>query len=214
MKDFYMSGHVNLTPYAPSISTGESSEICQCGGVVYDIDHKNISLVIEGKRKLSDHLMCGAYPLIVVSTKVIEAWEKYNVTGYKAFPVKKLVNVKGNEMITDMKYFNVQVTGKEVELDFEEMGVYVKNQCPICGKCEFNKEVWEFGKPIIKEDTYDGSDWFLTGYFKSPLCTKRILEITFKEKLKNFRFRSFEAFQNHTGDFSDVDLKVMFGKKH
>jgi len=53
-----------------------------------------------------------------------------------------------------------------------------------------NKETWEWGEDIVKKGSYDGSDLFVAKHFeRATACTKKMLEIVYKEKLTNFEFR-------------------------
>jgi len=202
MEKIYKISHAEKkgTPYASTIISDNSLYLdsCpECKRSIFNRENKDLSLVIEGKIKLPDYLLCGHFPLFLVSQKVIEKWEENNMTGYEAFPIKKLLDKNGNDLATDVQYFNVIITGR-VELDFEKMNVFIKYQCSMCGGIgggiEYNKKVWEFGEKIIKQGTHDGSDLFVAKYFEStPICTSKLLEIVYKEKLTNFEFSHHES---------------------
>jgi len=165
-----------------------------------------LSFLIEGKGKLPDTLLCGHYPLTIVSDKVLKAWENEGVTGYESFPVK-LVNSEQIE-IDDQQYHNITIMGR-AELDFSKMGVTITNICDVCGGVEYNKETWEFGPAIIKENSYDNSDLFVCKHFISaPLCSLKVLKIVYESKLSNFYFENFET-SFMIGHRTAIDLKEL-----
>src|SRR5438045_2091664 len=47
----------------------------------------SFDLSIEGGSSFPDFLGCGAYPLLIVSERVVTAWEKGGITTFRAFPV-------------------------------------------------------------------------------------------------------------------------------
>ena len=212
MENIFTMGSNKMTPYAPTINSSNDiylNNCSECGRTRYNDDNKDLSLVIEGKRKLPDYLLCGHYPLTIVSKKVIEIWRKYSVTGYTAFPIKKLVDKKGTVVHSDFQYFNVSVTGS-IELDFKRMGVSIVNQCSICGCFDFNKNTWEFGTAFLKQGTHDGSDLFYPKYSGGLCCTRKMLEIVYKEKLTNFKFNTFESMFIFINSPPAIDLKEFF----
>ena len=180
------------TPYAPTIvNSGEVflSKCPKCGRIRYNYANREISLLIEGKGKLPDYLMCGHYPLMIVSDRVLNIWEKAGITGYTSFLVE-LVDYQMDK-IRDVQYHNIIVTGK-AELDFTKMGIKIKKVCSKCGAVEYNKQTWEFGTAIMKESTYDHSDLFVLNFFPTaPLCTIKVLETVHDNKLKSFKFQYF-----------------------
>ena len=201
-------------PYAPTIKSNKDvylSNCPECDRTRFNEENRDLSLVIEGYRKLPDGLLCGHYPLTIVSEKVIDIWQKYNVSGYSYFPINKLFDMKGNEIYTECKYFNVITTGR-AELDFDKMNIHIISECSTCGYVEYNKETWEFGEAFYKDETYDDSDLFALKYFeKSLLCTKKILEISYKEKLTGFQFKTFASMFIYINSPPAIDLKDLFG---
>jgi len=216
MNDFYffITDNKRGTPYAPTIVSSNPIYLdnCpKCDATRFNENNRDLSLIIEGKRALPDYLNCGHYSLCIVSDKVIEAWQKNNVTGYTVFPIKKLfTDKKGNELSTNVQYFNVTITGR-AELDYKQMNIKIKKQCSKCGYIEYNKDTWEFGTAVIKTGTYDGSDLFVVkGFEAMPICTIKMLEIVYKEKLTNFAFRSYKSLFSYLHLPPAVDLKTIF----
>ena len=214
MENYYTISHDNniKTPYAPTIiNSGEAflSKCPKCDRTRYNYANRELSLLVEGKGKLPDYLMCGHYPLMIVSDRVLTIWEKEGVTGYTSYPVV-LVDQQMEEII-NAQYYNIIISGR-AELDFTKMGVKIKKVCSKCGAVEYNKETWEFGEAIMKESTYDKSDIFTYQFFEaSPACTKKVLEIVYRNKLTGFRFKELKL--KFAYGAPKIDLKGLFGTK-
>lgn len=209
MNEFYSlsSSTSNSWIYAPSIIAPKNiyTKCETCGSVDIRKDVYSVDLEIEGKGKFPDILLCGAYPFLIVSEKVIRTWEKESLTSYKAHDVRLF---RRDQEIKDVKYYNIEVTS-ESELDFEKMGVKIVKICPECGRVIYDKETWEFGKAYIKDGTWNGTELFYVRYFnRAILCTKNLLEISHKNKLKNFTFHKFEDSFNFGSE--PINLKEMF----
>lgn len=214
MGEFYKAipGIARKTPYAPTILNKKDVFLCdcpKCGRTRINHTNRNISLLIEGKGKLPDYLMCGHYPFMIVSDRVLKAWEKVEITGYTSFPIE-LIDQQMEE-IQNVQYHNIIIDGR-AELDFDKMGIKIIKICCKCGAVEYNKHAWEFGVAIMKEGTYDNSDLFVFKYFEaSPVCTEKVLETVYINKLSNFVFNSYEAKFMYTAP--NIDLKELFGSR-
>ena len=211
MRTYFSISHNDnrKTPYASTIlnNNGGYLEDCPlCGRTRFNEANKDLVLLIEGKGKLPDYLQCGHYPLTIVSDRVLQTWKDVSVSGYESFPIKIIDNE--NKKRNHEQYHNIIITGR-AELDFEKMGVKIVSICQECGEVEYNKQDWEFGKAIIKDNTYDGSDLFTFKYFcAAPLCTLKILEAVYNNKLTNFQFMFLESFFIYL-DTSPIDLKEL-----
>ena len=217
MLDFYCIELLEKrgTPYAPTIVSEQDlflANCIECGRTHFNDANRDLSLIIEGKRKLPDTLMCGHIPLTIVTSNVIEAWEKHNITGYTSFPIKQLLDLKRNPIQTEVQYYCVNINGY-IELDFEKMGVQIIEICSMCGPNVYSKNIREWGTAYFKEHTYDGSDLFVPKYFEGvTLCTKRVLKIIYEEKLTNFDFRHYKYMFGWKIDAPEVNLKELFSK--
>jgi len=199
------------TPYISSIVSEDIvylDNCSQCGRIRFNENNHDLSLVIDGENKLPDFLLCGEFPLNIVSNRVIDVWDKYNLTGYDAFPIKFLYDTNMNEIISDVKYFDIRITNS-VELDFHNMGVKIVNQCSTCNVVEYDKQTWEFGKALIIDSSYRNFDLFTIKYFQNTLsCSKNVLNITYKERLTNFSFKPFESSFDPFYDIDDSFLET------
>lgn len=211
MDDFYRfsSDIKKRTPYAPKIiNYGEVICTCKtCGASDLSKNIDEIVLLIEGKGKLPDKMLCGHFPLNIISEKVLNAWKENNVTGYCYHNVR-LVNEMNMDIDNELKYYNISITGK-TDLDFEKMGVSIINKCHDCGQVRFNKQPYNFGIPILKDEIYNKSDLFVFNYFENiSLCNKKIIEIIYKYKLTNFSIEKIEAIFDYMD--SGIDIKSLF----
>jgi len=212
--EFYCVGSDGGNPYVPLMVSSNDIDLdnCpECGRTRYNKQNRDLSLVIEGRGKLPDYLPC-VRSLSVVSQRVIDVWQKYDITGYTAFPINKLLDKHRNEVHQDSQYYNVTITGR-MELDFERMGVAIEYQCSTCGTIEYNRKPWEFGSAFIKEGSHDGTDLFAAKHFEmAPICTRKMLEIVYNEKLTNFQFKHFETKFIYINSPPPIDLKAFFKK--
>ena len=214
MTGFYRLSHRESrnTPYASTILSSNDVNLSNCpvcGRTRFNHSNRELSLLIEGKGKLPDYLLCGHYPLIIISDKAHRALDDAGVTGYESFPVRLVSKDLGE--IEQAHYHNVIITGK-AELDYSQMGVEITSVCKECGAVEYNKNSWELGPAIIKENTYDGTDLFVLKHFRAaPLCTMKVLETVYKNKLTNFEFKDLETMFMLMPPSNPIDLKELFG---
>jgi len=198
MKKFYTIKHIEDegTPYASSIVSTKliyHDNCPECKRPRFNEDNHDLSLVIDGKGDMPDYLLCGHYPLNIVSSRVIETWGKHGIIEYKAFPIKDLLDINRNKIISDINYFDIRIT-KSVELDLEKMGIKVLSQCSKCHTFEYNKQTWEFGTTFINENSYDGSDLFTIKHFNNiVVCSEEVLNVINQEKFTNFNFTPLES---------------------
>lgn len=214
MTEFFKFTSSRSNVYAPTILNKEDHFLLckKCGARFLKNRQMDVDLLIEGKGKLPDMLMCGSFPLFIVSPKVVDCWEQNGITGYRSSRARLFRKVNKELVEEDVCYRNVEITGR-AELDFEKMGVQV-TVCSVCGSHQFNKNTWEFGEAIYKPNSWDGSDLFVFTYFEySPLCGMKNLEVIYKNKLTNFCFMKMEDKFNYASS-QEVDLKAMFGRRN
>ena len=188
------SNNSQKTPFAQKILSSSAVNLSNCpicGRTRFNHANKDLTLIIEGKGKLPDYLLCGHFPLIIISHRVIEAWGKYQIGGYESFPIRT-VNAQGVEICREIQYQNVIITGR-AELDYKKMDVKIVKECSMCGGVEYNKDTWEFGTTIMKEGSYDNSDLFAFKHFEmAPLCNLKVVKIIYEMKFTNFGFRNID----------------------
>lgn len=207
---FSLSSNIkSRTPYASTIiNFKDLIFICKtCGSMHFYENINEIILLVEGKGKFPDKMLCGHLPLTIVSDNVLNAWKENNITGYLYNNVK-LVSKNGMDINNELKYYNITVTGK-TELDIEKMGISIKSRCNDCGQVKFGNEIFDVSNAIMKDNSYNSTDLFVFNFFKnSPLCNKRTIEIIYKYKLTNFFIKKIEK----VFDLTDpgIDIKTLF----
>lgn len=166
-------------------------DVCGHGGLFPDWYPERPFSVIIGKGKIfPDILGCGAYPLTILSERVLATWSSLGLGSYTAFPLDVIVEPSSGRP-TPPPYYHIKITGR-CELDLQAMGVTITYTCP---KCHYNEIEPVFGYPkIIKRETWDGSDVFASDIFPmAPLCTSRVVELAKKHKWTNFRFEPMDG---------------------
>jgi len=174
--------------FAPGLS--KSSRIVKtckrCGGVDIEIVETPMKITIEGKGKFPDILECGEYPFLIVSKKVVDLLEISSITGFDYQTVQLLTN-KG-DLISNVNegYFKIEVMN-ELEMDLGKMGIEIIDICPLCSKIRYSKRTWEFGDILLKQGYGYLPDLFTLKHFpRTYFCSRKVLELVFKNKLTNF----------------------------
>jgi hypothetical protein len=161
--------------------------------------HGEVEIRLE-KRKGSrwpDVLGCGAWPLFIVSRRVLADWQHSGVRDIPAYPVriadpvpKKLQNAPMPE------YF--WLDGENMPgatLDLEASGFVNVSFCPKCGtriediSATYKRQHTGTWPMAIIESTWNGADVFTTDLSPAAFfCTEKVLECAKRNKHTNFRF--------------------------
>lgn len=185
----------NSRGWAYAISIIPKSELitinCPECGTRVSYPSGEFDVVIESGSKYPDNLQCGAYPFLIVSEKVVSDWESNGVTGFEKLKVNiAKANSEKLKNIEPPQYYHILVKGK-CELNLKEMGVTLVKTCK-CGKKNFEPVT---GFPfVIKEETWDGSDLFISDLFpRVYFCSEKLIYLAGKNKRTNFLFQAPEA---------------------
>jgi hypothetical protein len=137
---------------------------------------REFAVDLEGGNKLPDFLQCSAYPLMIVSQKVVDDWKSEGISGFSFY----LVTIRNIPF--PKKYYHVVIEG-ECEADLETMGFEIVKQCPNCSEVFFDKPLWINTNFFIKHQSWDGKDLFTARYFpRIVLCTEKLLETARRNK--------------------------------
>lgn len=211
------------TFYAPTIKSDNPiylSNCARCGSSRFNFSNEDISLIVEtnmddycphchkilddhnedddcpwinDRKELPDYLLCGHYPITIISKKFLEGLTEKKVTNYSASKIKKLFDVLGNNLPNMPEYYKIDIS-TQLELDLEKMGISIIDTCSICGSKKYDKNTWEFGSPYIKINTYDDEkDLFVVDSFGAIICTEKVIKMAYDKKLTNIRFAPFES---------------------
>lgn len=213
MRFFMVSDNTSYTrgfPWAFSITEGlkKVTETCSLCKSTLDDPIGDIRVLLERDKgtKWPDILGCGHYPLLIVSQKVIEAFNQeqildfpyYKVMIEKPFP-KKMKDDPGNYYWID----GAAIFGAHV--NFEASGFVGNKFCPKCHTRSDNiSQTYEKQKNgysiVFKEDTWNGKDLFTTDISHTAFfCTERVVNCAKKYKLTNFCFIPVEQAGNVNG---------------
>jgi hypothetical protein len=129
----------------------------------------------------------------------VDNWEANNITGYKKYPAP-VIQATGSKIKqrTPPPYYHIQVTGR-CELDLEAIGIRIVTLCPKCGygREEFlvddphrdQENPFGFFPFVIKEETWDGSDLFVSELFDRHIfCSQKVFDLAGLNRRTNFRF--------------------------
>lgn len=153
---------------------------------------------VEGGSKYPDVLGCGSYPLLLLSSRVMESWSLHDIKGYKHYPLATIAEPNSKICLaTAPTYHHVEVTGR-CQFDLTAMGLRLIFTCPKCGYVDYkrDKSSFEADDPFedfmeyrFLEETWDQADVFTTEIFPHlTFCTSRIVELAKKYGYSNFRF--------------------------
>src|SRR5262249_1179197 len=112
---------------------------------------------LEGGSDCPDVLGCGAYPLLIVSERVVSAWRGAGVTSCIEHPVGISAVHGANLRFQEYNYCRIELTG-ECMIDFAAMGMQIRKACGRCG--ESTKEPLVCREFKILEGSWDGSYLF------------------------------------------------------
>jgi hypothetical protein len=148
-----------------------------------------------------DVLGCGAYPLFIVSGRVLQAWEaelSFAPETYEVKVVGKLPKKLGSSRPPDYHYVNGK-TLEGVKMDFAASGYVDIEICPECGTLSYNigatdkKQNRNKYPHVFLKDSWAGKDLFTPEHWPYVFfCTEKLLQCATKFKLTNFRFTPTE----------------------
>jgi hypothetical protein len=96
----------------------------------------SFDVVLEDGSKFPDFLSCGAYPLLIVSHRVISALEDAGVHTFHQFPVGvAAIQESGLRKESAPRYFRIEVTGGFM-VDLLASGVTITGVCGRCGELD------------------------------------------------------------------------------
>ncbi len=195
-------------PWIQSVNEGlQDSSPCHVCGVAGQDPVGELRVTMDPKKgsQWPDVLGCGAYPLLVVSERVLEAWTK---EGVGTFPAQRvMIGLPLPKRIADVEpppYF--WVDGERMrgaELDFDKSGFVGVQFCPGCGirseddSATYRKQharVWPY---TFVPGSWNGANLFTTDLSPAAFfCTAAVVECAAKHGHANFRFVPVEQGTN------------------
>ena len=79
-----------------------------------------------------DKLNCGEYPLLIVSARVADDWERHKINDFYRFPVrvKEVVDTEA-KLFDTPDYCRIEVKGS-CKVDLEGSGLVIRRKCRAC----------------------------------------------------------------------------------
>lgn len=191
-------------PWIQEISEGLIVEkTCNTCLRTFEYPKGDITVVLESETgtKWSDVLGCGHYPLLIVSCRVIEAFEKEKLLSfpYHKVYIEKPYPKRLDEVSMPDYYWIDGPKMLGAKLNFQASKFVECGFCPECGTREIDQiktfELQDKGYSyIFKNDTWNNSDLFVTDLSDTLFfCTDKILDCAKKYNLSNFRFIPVET---------------------
>lgn len=162
---------------------------CPMCGRAENVPSGSFDVNVEGGSSFPDFLGCGAYPLLIVSERVVTAWEKGGITTFRSFPVGiSSISESLVQRASAPKYFRIEVSG-ECRIDFAASGAAIKTICSRCGEIE--TDVPYIKSFSILSGSWDGSPLFRDyRYFpRITFCSDKAKQIADAEHFSNVRFQ-------------------------
>lgn len=163
-------------------------QICpECGSVKH-FPSGDFDVTLEKGSKYPDVLGCGAYPFLIVSEKVIGAWQDEGLDCFHTYKVNVAEN-KSTKLrnLTSPQYFRIEIDGR-CRIDLEASGAKIIQLCPKCHHLITDP-------PVLRGFAMASGSWDGSVLFRDPVyfpmisfCTNTALEIAFRHRLTNFRF--------------------------
>ena len=194
-------------PWIQSILSGfQDRGMCSvCGAKLsYPCGDLVVGLEQRKAKKWPDVLGCGAYPLLIVSGKVLEAWKQSCIKVLPASQVIISTPIPSTLPVGKPNYFwigGTQYSG--TMMDFDASGYVGVQFCPECGnrahdiKATYDRQhgkVWPYK---FKGGSWTGADLFTTDLSPTAFfCTDSVIQSAGKNHLTNFRFVPVEEGSN------------------
>ena len=148
----------------------------------------SFDVTIEGGEAYPDFLGCGAYPLMIVSSKVIASWERHGIGPFVKFPVGVAAALETKLSPNEApQYFRIEIGG-EVMVDVPGSGGQFTRFCTRCGT--FMTEPM-----LIKKFAYHARSWDGSALFRDHrlfprvvFCTEAVKRLSKAEQHTNCRF--------------------------
>lgn len=180
----------------------------ECGALKTRFQGDLAAVLEDGRgRQWPDVLGCGAYPLLVVSERVLEAWRNDEIgefpIGGRVICLPPLPSPLKNSVPS--AYF--WLDGEKMlgaKLDFEASGYVGVQFCSTCGRrwdnvsATYDRQHAQQWSYTILHDTWSGSHLFTTDLSPSAFfCTSKLVEGARRHRHSNFRFMPANATQKH-----------------
>lgn len=161
---------------------------CPDCGAATSYPSGSFDVTIEGGTAYPDFLGCGAYPLMIVSDKVIASWEQHGVGPFVKSPVRVATALETNLSPNEApKYFRIEIGG-EIMVDVPGSSGQFKRFCTRCGT--FMTEPMLIRKFAFHANSWDGTSLFRDHrlFPRVIFCTKSVKQLAEAEHFTNCRF--------------------------
>jgi hypothetical protein len=188
------SNHTRGFTRATSIHprSGMINKACPKCGSIHHYPKGDFDVTVEGGSKFPDVLGCGAYPFLIVSEKVLDAWHEANLCCYHTFNVG-IAKIKSARLRDQPvpKYYRIEIDGN-CKIDLETSGVKIIIYCQECGYLKTAPAIIE--RFMMIPGSRDGSHLFRDAklYPRVNFCNQAVLRVASQNKLTNFRFEPME----------------------
>jgi len=173
--------------------------VCPEFGVVLHYPSGEFDVVVEGGNQYPDILGCGAYPFLIVSQSVVDAWREAGITSFHSY----LVHVdevrsrsKRLHETQPPRYHRIEIGGR-CEIDLGASGLEVVRYAPECEYLATNPSL-ATGFQMVA-GSWDGSPLFRDPlhYPRVSFCTQLVLDLARTYRFTNFRFEPMEGPYDH-----------------
>lgn len=145
-------------------------------------------VTVEGGSAFPDVLGCGAYPLLIVSERVISVLKGAGIACFQEYPVKVAAIHESRARLEEAPlYFRIEITG-ECMIDFAGSGATIKSICGRCGGVKTQPSM--IHRFTIIEGSWDGCDVFRDPryYPRVSFCTQKVVDLAKTNGVTNCRF--------------------------
>lgn len=152
----------------------------------------SFDVTLEGGSLFPDVLGCGAYPLLIVSDRVVAAWNNAGVGSFLQSPVGiAAIQDSRAQIIAAPNYYHIEITG-ECVVDLKASGIAITSTCNRCGEIERKPPTI---RPLkILDGSWDGSDLFRDRRFfpRVSFCTTNVVDLFRSHDFTNASFEKME----------------------
>ncbi len=145
----------------------------------------SFELILEGGSDYPDFLLCGAYPLFIVSERVAVAFRKACVSSFMEYPLT-IAGIQNTSLTREEapNYLRLEVTG-ECRVDPLASGATARQVCTRCGRLQTEPAILKAFR--LFQGSWDGSHLFRDHVFfpRVVFCTEGLANLIRTEGFTN-----------------------------
>lgn len=173
--------------------------VCPEHGDILYYPSGEFDVVVEGGNRYPDVLGCGAYPFLIVSQSVVNAWRGAGITSFHSYQVHVDEVRSRSKLLHETEpplYHRIEIDGR-CEIDFAASGLEIVRFSPECQHL-VTKPSMSSGFRMVS-GSWDANPLFRDQlhYPRVSFCTQLVLDLARSNRFTNFRFEAMQGPYDH-----------------